>query len=450
MTHNISLREAAGVWWRIACLSFGGPAGQIALMHKILVEEKRWIGEARFLHALNFCMLLPGPEAQQLATYIGWLLHKTRGGLIAGILFILPGAAIIMSLSILYMTFGDAGPTAALFFGLKAAVIAIVFDAVHRIGSRALTSLPTKLLALFAFVALYVFGAPFPLVIAFAALIGWISSKNGITAFAGGGHDGVDGFLDADSALGSDIPDHARRRGWSALRFPALLAVMWLVPTAILFASLGPDNRYTEIASFFSQMAVLTFGGAYAVLAWVGQAAVEHFGWLSPSEMLDGLAMAETTPGPLIIVTQHVGFLAGWREPGTLSPLWGGVLGGVLTTWVTFVPCFIWIFAGAPYIERLRSNAALSASLAAITAAVVGVIFNLAFWFAQHYLFTVNRKNPSDVFAYDVPYWSSLDISALVLTIAAVIMVLKFRLNAFWVLAISALVGIAMKYSGLA
>ncbi len=449
MTHNISIHEASWVWWRIACLSFGGPAGQIALMHRILVEEKRWIGEARFLHALNFCMLLPGPEAQQLATYIGWLLHKTRGGLIAGILFIVPGAAIIMGLSILYMLYGSVSIIAAVFFGLKAAVIAMVFDAVRRIGGRALRSAPSKLLAFCAFVALFVFAVPFPVIIVVAAFVGWLSVKLGSDAFSHGGHTAHGSFADADSALGTEIPAHAVRAGWRALRVPAVLFILWLVPVAALFAVLGPDHRFSQIAEFFSQMAVLTFGGAYAVLAWVGQAAVEQFGWLSPAEMLDGLAMAETTPGPLIIVTQHVGFVAGWREPGALSPIWGGVLSGLLTTWVTFVPCFIWIFAGAPYIERLRSNAALSASLAAITAAVVGVILNLAIWFAQHYLFAVNVENPSDIFAFDVPDGASLDIFALGLTLAAGILVLKFRLSPLWVLGICAAAGIGLKYSGL-
>jgi chromate transporter len=451
MTHNISLRQAASVWWRIALMSFGGPAGQIALMHRILVEEKRWVGEERFLHALNFCMLLPGPEAQQLATYIGWLLHKTRGGLIAGILFIIPGAAAIMALSVLYVTFGNAEPIAALFFGLKAAVLAIVFDAVRRIGARALRSWQSKMLAATAFVALFVFSVPFPIIVLAAGFIGWIAGKTGSLAFSGVGHgSSAGGLADADSALGEAVPDHAKNGGLRALKVPFFLTILWLTPLVLLFALFGADNRYTQIAAFFSQMAVLTFGGAYAVLAWVGQAAVEHFGWLSATEMLDGLGMAETTPGPLIIVTQHVGFLAGFRAPGGMFGLLGGILGGLLTTWVTFVPCFIWIFAGAPYIERLRNNVALSAALAAITAAIVGVILNLAFWFAQHFLFAKNLPAVTALFAFDVPVWGSFDWAAGLLSVAAMIALLRFKASPFAVIAGCAIIGIIVKLSGLA
>jgi chromate transporter len=446
MAHNISLREATQIWWRIALMSFGGPAGQIALMHRILVEEKRWVGEARFLHALNFCMLLPGPEAQQLATYIGWLLHRTIGGLIAGILFILPGAIAIMALSILYVTYGNAAPVAALFFGLKAAVLAIVFDAVRRISARALKSTASKCLAIAAFAALFIFGVPFPIVILAALLCGYAAARLGSTAFSGGGHEAASaGFSDADSALGAALPSHAQQSGWRSLRLPAVLAIMWLLPTILLVALLGGNDRYSQIATFFSQMAVLTFGGAYAVLAWVGQAAVEQFGWLSASEMMDGLAMAETTPGPLIIVTQHVGFLAGWRETIGGSPMLGGVLGAILTTWVTFVPCFIWIFAGAPYVERLRSNIRLSAALAAVTAAVVGVIANLALWFAQHYLFRINMKATGDLWAFDRPIWSSIDWTALVLSAIAMIALLHFKQSPFRVLAGCALLGVILR-----
>jgi chromate transporter len=454
MTHNISFREATIVWWRIALMSFGGPAGQIALMHRILVEEKRWIGEARFLHALNFCMLLPGPEAQQLATYIGWLLHNVRGGFIAGIVFIIPGAVAIMLLSILYISFGNAGPFLALFFGLKAAVIAIVFDAVRRIGTRSLRSWPSRYLALGAFVALFVFGAPFPIIIFVAAALGWLSAKMGSAAFVGGGHGSSAGagdiVSDAESALGSEIPAHAAKSGWRAMKLPGILFFLWLLPVAVFFAAFGVDNRFAQIAGFFSQMAVLTFGGAYAVLAWVGQAAVEQFGWLTPAEMLDGLAMAETTPGPLIIVTQHVGFLAGMRDPGMLSPIWGGIFGGLLTTWVTFVPCFIWIFAAAPYVERLRNNAVIAASLAAISAAIVGVILNLAIWFAQHFLFDHNVTQTSGMFAFDRPVWSSLNPAATLLTLAAMLSIMRFRISPFQVLAGCAAAGIGLHLIGIA
>ena len=409
-------------------------------MHRKLVEENRWIGERRFLHAVNFCMLLPGPEAQQLAIYIGWLLHKTKGGLVAGILFVLPGAVAIMALSVVYTLYGNVGPVAALFFGLKAAVLALVFQAVLRIGSRALKSVASRMIALAAFVGLFVFDLPFPMLILAAAVTGWL------IRLTGSGHESAaDAFPDSGSALGEAIPDHARIKGWAAMRLPLVLLVLWLLPTGLLLAWLGPDNRFTEIASYFSRMAVLTFGGAYAVLAWVGQAAVEQFQWLSASEMLDGLGLAETTPGPLIMVTQYVGFLAAFREPGSLSPLAAGVAGGLLTTWVTFVPCFIWIFAGAPYVERLRSNAALASSLAAITAAVVGVILNLALWFASHYLFLVQRDWAAGPVKMTLPVLTAVDPAALFLSLAAIIALLFLKIGPIKTLLGCALAGLAIK-----
>lgn len=444
--HGIPFSDAVSVWWRIALLSFGGPAGQIAVMHRILVDERKWVGEERFLHALNFCMLLPGPEAQQLATYLGWLLHRTKGGLVAGILFVLPGAIAIMALSIGYVLFGNAGPVAALFFGLKAAVLAIVFEAVRRIGARALRSKESRVIAALAFVGLFAFAVPFPLVVVLAGMIGWIAGRRGSQAFAGGGHGGPSGDVsDAESALGEGVPDHALVRGWPALRLPLVLLILWLLPTFVLLAALGPDNRFAEIAGFFSRMAVVTFGGAYAVLAYVGQAAVDGYGWLSATEMLDGLGLAETTPGPLIMVTQFVGFLAGFRDPGALSPMAGGILGGVLTTWVTFVPCFLWIFAAAPHVERLRNNAALSSALAAITAAVVGVILNLAIWFAVHFLFSDLVRIESGVLSLELPRPASLDPLAAILSIAAIIALFRFRLNLFWILGGCALGGLVLR-----
>lgn len=443
--HGISFGDAVKVWVRIALLSFGGPAGQIAVMHRILVDEKKWIGEARFLHALNFCMLLPGPEAQQLATYIGWLLHKTKGGLTAGILFVLPGAVAIMGLTVLYALFGNVGPVAALFFGLKAAVLAIVFEAVKRIGSRSLKSPESRLVSLGAFLGLFLFDAPFPLVILIAGVVGWTSARLGNLGFSGGGHGGaIGGMSDAVSALGDTIPAHAMRTGWGTLKLPLLLLILWLLPTALLLIALGPDNRFAEIAIFFSKMAVVTFGGAYAVLAYVGQAAVDGFGWLAPGEMLDGLGLAETTPGPLIMVTQFVGFLAGFRQPGAFSPLVAGVLGGILTTWVTFVPCFIWIFAGAPYVERLRQNAALAAALSAITAAVVGVILNLALWFALHYLFATQQEWRVGPISVSIPDWTKIDPVAVILSAMALIALFRFRLSVFWVLAGCAAAGLIL------
>jgi chromate transporter len=442
--HNISLGEAAKVWARIALLSFGGPAGQIAVMHRILVEEKRWIGEERFLHALNFCMLLPGPEAQQLATYVGWLLHKTRGGLIAGGLFVLPGLVTIMILSWLYAAYEDLRIVEALFFGLKAAVLAIVLEAVRRLGSRALKSGPARLLGAFAFVAIFFFAVPFPLIVLAAGLIGYAAARAGLGAFQGGGHSVAGpGVPDEQTALGTDLPAHARPSRRRSLGTAAIFLILWLGPAAVLLALLGPDHVYSKIAVFFSQMAVVTFGGAYAVLAYVAQQAVETYGWLRPGEMLDGLAMAETTPGPLIMVTQFVGFLAAARDPGALAPLAAGTLGGLLTTWVTFTPCFLWIFLGAPFIERLRSNKRLAGALAAITAAVVGVILNLAIWFGLHTLFRDVVEVAAGPLRFDLPAPASLDLPALALTAAALVAVFRYKVGTLWVIAGCGAAGLA-------
>jgi chromate transporter len=435
--HGIPLGEAVRVWARIAALSFGGPAGQIAVMHRILVEEKKWIGEERFLHALNYCMLLPGPEAQQLAIYIGWLLHKTKGGLIAGALFVLPGFLAILGLSYVYVLLGNVSLVEGLFFGLKAAVLAIVLQAVVRVGSRALKNNVMRGLAAAAFVAIFFLDAPFPLIVLGAALIGYIGGRAGLAAFKGGGGHGSGGAVpvhDRDTALGEGLPDHARPNlSWS-LRISGALLFLWLAPVAALITFLGPDDVFSRIATFFSQMAVVTFGGAYAVLAYVAQEAVDTFGWLKPGEMLDGLGMAETTPGPLIMVTQFVGFLAAFRDSGTLNPLVAATLGAILTTWVTFVPCYLWIFAGAPFVERLRGNRALSSALAAITAAVVGVILNLALWFAIHTLFGQVRLVPFAGGTIDVPVLASLNIAAALLALGAVIAVFQFKIGVLPVL----------------
>ena len=444
MAHSISLAEASRVWAKVALLSFGGPAGQIALMHRVLVEERRWIGERRFLHALNFCMLLPGPEAQQLATYVGWLMHGLRGGLIAGILFVLPGFVAIMALSWLYFTYGNIGAVAALFFGLKAAVLAIVLDAVRRIGSRALTNRIQVGIAAVAFVAIFFLRVPFPLIILAAALTGYIGGKAGAAAFAaGGGHGPAGGSAVADSetALGEEIPDHVRPSGRRSAGIGLLLLALWLAPVALLVLWLGPNHVFAKIGTFFSTMAVVTFGGAYAVLSYVAQQAVETYGWLRPGEMLDGLGLAETTPGPLIMVTQFVGFLGAARFAPGLDPLLAGTLGGILTTWVTFVPSFLFIFVGAPFSERLRGNRALSAALAAITAAVVGVVLNLAVWFALHTLFGRLREWRFGPIMVDVPDPGSLNLAALALTLAALVAIFRFRLGPVPVLAGCALAG---------
>jgi chromate transporter len=442
--HGIAFGEAVRVWARIAALSFGGPAGQIAVMHRILVEEKRWIGEARFLHALNYCMLLPGPEAQQLAVYIGWLLHRTLGGLVAGTLFVLPGFVAIMALSWLYAGLGDVPVVEALFFGLKAAVLAIVLEAVVRIGRRALRNAVMVALAAAAFVAIFVFDVPFPLIVLGAGLVGLLGARAGLAAFVGGGHRerGTSAITDAESALGETTPEHARPTlAWS-LGVAGICLLLWLGPVLALLLALGSDDVFTKIAVFFSKMAVVTFGGAYAVLAYVAQQAVETYGWLEPGEMLDGLGLAETTPGPLIMVVQFVGFMGAFREPGPLPAMVAGTLGGILTTWVTFVPCFLWIFLGAPFVEALRGNRALGGALAAITAAVVGVILNLAVWFGLHVWFGEVREVEGFGMSLDVPVLATIDPAALALTLAAIVAVFHLKIGMLPVLAACSAAGV--------
>ena len=447
--HGIGFGEALRVWARIALLSFGGPAGQIALMHRTLVDEKKWIGEARFLHALNFCMMLPGPEAQQLAIYIGWLLHRIKGGLVAGILFVLPGMVAIMALSWLYVFAIGAPPVAALLFGIKAAVVAIVFQAVVRIGRRSLGHPARLTVAGAAFLALFLFQLPFPLIILAAGLGGWLAGRAGMTAFAGNGHgSSADArLLDADSALGAEMPDHARQGFGRLMAVASILIALWAAPVALILLFAPPDSAFAPIATFFSKMAMLTFGGAYAVLAWVGQAAVEQYGWMTPGEMLDGLGLAESTPGPLIIVTQYVGFLAAYRNPGGLDPLLAGTLGGLLTTWVTFLPCFLWIFLGAPFVERLRGNRALSSALAAISAAVVGVILNLACWFALHYWFArVDDRTIGPAYVM-MPDLTTIDWAAATLSAAALIAMLRLRAGVLSTIAGCAVAGLALRWA---
>jgi chromate transporter len=444
-SHGIPFSEAVRVWARIPALSFGGPAGQIAVMHRILVEEKRWIGENRFLHALNYCMLLPGPEAQQLAVYIGWLLHRTWGGLVAGTLFVLPGLISIMALSWIYAAFGNVGVVEALFFGLKAAVLAIVLEAVMRIGRRALKNNVMLGLAAAAFVAIFAFDVPFPLIILTAALIGFFGGRAGLPAFLAGsnGHRKHGKAVpDAETALGESVPEHARPSVSWSLHVSAICLVLWLGPVAVLLLALGPHDVFTNIAVFFSKMAVVTFGGAYAVLAYVAQQAVETYGWLQPGEMLDGLGLAETTPGPLIMVTQFVGFLGAFRDPGDLNPFVAGTLGGLLTTWVTFVPCFLWIFLGAPFVETIRGNRALAAALAVITAAVVGVVLNLAVWFGLHVLFGEVREVDGFGMSLDIPVFATIDPAALVLTLAAIVAVFHLKIGMIPVLAASSAAGV--------
>jgi chromate transporter len=448
---RVPFSEAVRTWARVAALSFGGPAGQIAVMHRILVEEKRWLGERRFLHALNYCMLLPGPEAQQLAIYIGWLMNRTLGGIVAGVLFVLPGFVAIMGLSVLYALYGALGPVSALFFGLKAAVLVVVVQAVIRVGGRSLKNPVMVGLAAAAFVGIYAFDAPFPLIILAAALIGYVGGRAGLPQFmVGGGHGSKSKHEtpDAETLLGEETPDHARPDWKWALSTAATLFALWMVPVLALGLALGWSNVFAEVAVFFSKMAVVTFGGAYAVLAYVAQEAVETYGWLRPGEMLDGLGMAETTPGPLIMVTQFVGFMAAYRNAGALDPLTAGVLGGVLTTWVTFTPCFLWIFLGAPFVEALRGAKALNAALGAITAAVVGVILNLALWFGLHVLFRDVAELAAGPLRLDLPALASVNWASLLLALAAAVAAFRFKVGVIPLLLGCAAAGVALHLVG--
>src|SRR6516225_3315201 len=444
--HGVSLNEAFRVWLKVALLSFGGPTAQIAVMHRILVDEERWVSESRFLHALNYCMLLPGPEAKQLAVYIGWLMHRTSGGIMAGALFVVPGIISIMALSYVYAAYGKVPVIVALFFGLKAAVLAIVLEAVFRIGKRSLKNNTMRLLAAAAFVGIFFFNIPFPIIILGAALIGFFGAWSGAAAFAlkSDHGDAKKEGAHVESLLGDELPEHARPTVARALRASSIWLALWLVPVILLLITLGRVNVFSEIAVFFSKMAVVTFGGAYAVLAYVAQEAVENYGWLQPGEMLDGLGMAETTPGPLIMVLQFVGFMAAYRDPGSLSPMLAGTLGGLLATWVTFAPCFLWIFLGAPFIEVLRANRALQGALAAITASVVGVILNLAAWFALHTLFGEVRDLRWGVLHLQLPTRASLHPVALALMLAAILAIFRFKLGMLPVLAGAALAGILL------
>ncbi|MEK1926309.1 MAG: chromate efflux transporter [Rhizobium giardinii] len=431
--------EAARVWAKIGLLSFGGPAGQIALMHRELVEERRWISESRFLHALNFCMLLPGPEAQQLATYVGWLLHGTRGGIVAGTLFVLPGFFVILGLSSAYALFHEADWLAALFFGLKAAVLAIVVEAVIRVGRRALRTRFAVIVAALAFAALFFFDLPFPLVVLAAGVAGFIASHaqsaEGRTMAAA-----KQALADQPSVIDSNFPDVVS--SWSrAVRVLSVWLTLWIAPFVVVGAILGFDNVYTAIGLFFSKMAVVTFGGAYAVLAYVAQQAVETYHWLQPGEMLDGLALAETTPGPLVLVLSFVGFMAAFRAPLGLDPLWAGLLGATLATWVTFIPCFLWIFLGAPYVETLRNNRALSGALAAISAAVTGVILNLALWFGLHVLFAETGRYASGPLSMPLPAWQTFQPAAFLLTLLAALLLFKLKRGIVTTLVVCAVAG---------
>lgn len=439
--------EATKVWLEIGLLSFGGPAGQIALMHKMLVEQRRWISESRFLHALSYCTLIPGPEAQQLAIYIGWLLHGVWGGVVAGVLFVLPGFFVILGLSIAYATFHESDWLASLFFGLKAAVLAIVIEAVIRVGRRALRNPVMLSLAGLAFAALFVLNVPFPLVVLSAGVIGFVGARAKPGVFVMGGQKPAGAAPDLPAVIDLGYPE-APASWQRALGVVAVWGALWAAPLLLIVPALGWSNTFVTIVGFFSQMAVVTFGGAYAVLAYLAQEAVQHFGWLKPGEMLDGLALAETTPGPLVMVLSFVGFLAAYRFPVGLDPLTAGILGAVLTTWVTFVPCFLWIFLGAPYVEKLRSNKALSGALAAITAAVVGVILNLAIWFGLHTIFhTINTVRLGPI-TMAWPEIASFDLQSFGLALLAAIALFRLRLGVIGTLILCATAGFALVVIG--
>jgi chromate transporter len=426
-----SFGEALKVWFKIGCINFGGPAGQIALMHRILVDEKKWIDEARFLHALNYCMLLPGPEAMQLATYVGWLLHRTAGGLAAGLCFVLPGALVMLGLSFLYVLARGVSVVDGALFGIKAAVLVIVVEALIRIARRGLKSSVLLALAAAAFIGIFFFNVPFPLIVIGAGLIGFFVARASPQQL---------GIQDVEVTRSGTHADRWRQAGKAV----AIWLPIWWAPVAIAALMLGADHVLVQIGVFFSKLAVVTFGGAYALLAYMAQAVVESYGWLKPGEMVDGLGLAETTPGPLILVTQFVGFIAGYRNGAPFDPVLTAVLGAAMTTWTTFVPSFLFIFAGAPFVEQLRGNRQLAGALAAITAAVVGVILNLAVWFALHVLFrqvTEMQTGPVRWFAVE-----SLDVTAAALAAIAAALVFGAHLGLIQTIAIMAALGIAMRF----
>lgn len=445
MAEGVSLRQAARVWAKVGLMSFGGPAGQIAVMHRELVETRRWISDARFLHALNYCMLLPGPEATQLAIYIGWMLNRTAGGLIAGILFVLPGFVTILALSIVYVLYGQVPWIVAVFFGLKAAVLAVVIEAVLRIGRKAIRNRMMLAIAVLAFVAIFFFRVPFPFIVLGAGLIGLLGrwwTPHSFPAPSSAAADASSDYM-IDRLLGRGQLRHTRPSTARALRVLVGWLAIWWLPVLAIIGIFGAQSVLAREGIFFSQAAMVTFGGAYAVLAYIAQRAVGVFHWISAGQMLDGLALAETTPGPLIMVVQFVAFLGAYFHQTGSSPMTAGVIGSILTTWVTFAPCFLWIFLGAPYIEALRSNRALHAALSGVTAAVVGVVLNLSVWFALHTLFGNTQPMRYGWVAFDWPQWQTIHLAAAVLVVAALLATLRFRIGVGWTLLGSAVAGAA-------
>ena len=437
---SVSFKEGIKVWIKVAIYSFGGPAGQIAVMHRFLVEDKKWISENRFLHALNYCMLLPGPEAQQLATYIGWLLHKTKGGLVAGILFVLPGFFSILLLSVLYAGFYNTTFVQGLFYGIKPAVMAIVVQAVFKIGKRALKNKVMVVMAMLAFISIFFFNVSFPFIVLFAGLIGYLGGRIWEDKF----------YVIKGHEIKGDDPNKniqfvfpSRRK---SVKTFLIWFALWFIPVIVIVFWGGTKNIFVTEGLFFSKTAVVTFGGAYAVLAYIAQKAVETYGWLNPGEMLDGLGMAETTPGPLIQVVQFVGFMGAYRNPGPFDPMVAGILASMLVTWVTFIPCFLFIFLGAPYIEYLRGNKSLTTALSGITAAVVGVVLNLGVWFSIHTIFKDTQVWHQYGVNIDIPVWATIDIAAALIATAAFIALFRFKQDMLKVLGVSVILGMSYYY----
>ncbi len=433
----VSFLVALRFWLYLGCVGFGGPAGQIAIMHRELVERRRWISEHRFLHALNYCMVLPGPEAIQLATYIGWLLHRTRGGIAAGGLFLLPSLVLLIALSWVYMAFGDTTVVEGLFAGVKPAIAVVVVHAARRIGKRAIRSVPLAVLAAAAFVAIVVFSVPFPLIVVAAALIGWLGGRVAPERFAGEAHRGSErsygpALIDDETP----IPEHARFRFGRLARVAAVGAVLWAVPFGALIAVGGWNDTLSRMGWFFTTAALLSFGGAYAVLPYVAQGAVDQFGWLTPGQMIDGLALGETTPGPLIMVVTFVGFVGGWATDGAggVSPAVAGVVAALVVTWFTFLPSFLFILGGGPLVERTRGEARLTAPLMAITAAVVGVIASLAIYFGYHALWPTG-------------FDGGVGWSAVAITVGAAVALFRLQRSVIEVIAVAALVGLLLEFA---
>ncbi len=432
----VSFWQAFTFWLKLGFISFGGPAGQIAIMHQELVERRRWISERRFLHALNYCMVLPGPEAQQLATYIGWLMHRTWGGIVAGGLFVLPSLFILIALSWIYVAFGEMPLVAGLFYGIKPAVTAIVVQATHRIGARALRNPVMWAVAAASFVAIFAADLPFPLIVLAAAVTGLVGGRIAPGHFEVAGGHGKTGASWGRALIDDDTPTppHALFTWGRLLRVVGAGSLLWLVPMGLLIALYGMENTLTRMGWFFTKAALLTFGGAYAVLPYVYQGAVEHFGWLTPHQMIDGLALGETTPGPLIMVVSFVGFVGGYTQAvfGPDSLFLAGAVAAVVVTWFTFLPSFIFILTGGPLIETTHNDLKFTAPLTAITAAVVGVILNLALFFGYHVLWPEGFAGRFD------------GVSAAI-ALAAAVVLFRYRMNVIHVIAACAVLGLALK-----